>query len=374
MKIRLLLRELEKTFLQYLLLPLAYELNRKKRVDNNLVILADSKHDEIPFSLKAMHKELQKHNFKILNFCCDYSKLSLFEKLAKSISFMQYYAQAKYVFICDYFLPVSSCNKKNETKVIQLWHASGLQKKFGYDAKDDLGSFLFVRPTKNFDLVSVSAECMRSIIAKNWRLPLENVQALGTSRSDLFFEEGYADKCRKKFYELYPDALGKKVVLWAPSFRGNGSDAEICDLDGILKLKESLDEEFFFIIKLHPHLQYKYKIDNCDMNTEELYAVTDILITDYSSVLYDYLLFGGNVFFYVPDYEEYIKTRGMYIDYREDFKYPVISKIECLKSNILKVRQIDEDTLIYYKKKYIDSNDGMASIRIINYLSKKEKW
>lgn len=370
MKIKLLIRELEKGFLQYVLLPLVYELNRYQPVDDNLVIVADSKTDGIPFSLQSMHKELQRHKFNILNLCCDYSKLSLIGKLNKSIQFMRYYAQAKYVFICDYFLPVSSCRKKADTTVIQLWHASGLQKKFGYDAEDDLGSLLFVRPTKNFDFVSVSAECMREVIAKNWRLPLDKIQALGTSRSDVFFEEGYADNCRRKFYSLYPEAKGKKVILWAPSFRGNGSDADICGFDGILKLKESLSREYYFIIKLHPHLQKKYKMDNCEMNTEELYPVTDILITDYSSVFYDFLLFGKKVIFYVPDYEEYRRKRGLYIEYREEFSFPIVCKPDKLLEVIQDYSYINNQKTMKYKKKFIINNDGQASKRIINYLMK----
>ncbi len=368
MKIKMMIRELEKGFLQYILLPLAYEINRKKPVDEKLAILADSKSDGVPFSLQSMNKELLRQGFNVLNLCSDYSKLSILGKLSKSIQFMEYYAQAKYVFISDYFLPVSSCRKKSETKVIQLWHASGLQKKFGYDAKDDLDSLLFVRPTKNFDLVSVSAECIREIVARSWRLPIDKVQALGTSRSDVFFEEGYRDKCRNKFYLLYPESKGKKVILWAPSFRGNGSDAEICDLNGILKLKKSLTDEYYFIIKLHPHLQKKNKIDNCDMNTEELYPVTDLLITDYSSVFYDYLLFGNNVIFYVPDYEEYLEKRGMYIDYQNEFNFPIAFNAEELLKVIYNYTCLKKEEIQSYRKKFIKYNDGTVTKRVINYL------
>ena len=129
-QMKLLLRELQKAFLQHLLLPFVYWLFSYQKVNDNFVILADSKSDGVPFSLKAMYKELERRNYTILVWCHNYNKMNVFQKLVKSILFMKHYAEAKCVFICDYYLPVSSCNKKKETKVVQLWHASGLQKSY----------------------------------------------------------------------------------------------------------------------------------------------------------------------------------------------------------------------------------------------------
>ncbi len=365
---KLIVRELQKACLQHILLPIVYWIFSYQKVDDNFVILADSKSDGVSFSLKAMHKELQARNYNILVWCHNYDKLSFVQKLIKSILFMKYYAKAKYVFICDYYLPVSSCNKKAETKVVQLWHASGLQKKFGYDAPEDLGNLKWVKPTKNFDLVSVSSELMADVVSKNWRLSREKVKALGHSRSDFFFEDGYTERCKKQFYEGYPDAKGKKVVLWAPSFRGNGSDASIAGIDAILKLSERLNDDYYFIVKLHPHLQEKYKVDNCKIKTEELYPVTDILITDYSSVFYDFLLLKKKVIFYVPDYEEYIITRGMYIDYVIEFDFPVVYDVEDLSNIIRQSKELNDKEITRYKEKFIKNNDGKASKRIVELL------
>ena len=368
MNLKLVIREMEKAALQYVLLPAVYSMYRKQQIDEKFVIIADSKSDTTPFSLQAMKKQLKLSGYNVMDCCCDYSKLSIFQKLSKSIMFMKLYSRAKYVFICDYYLPVSSCRKKKGTKVIQLWHASGLQKKFGYDAIDDLGGLHFVRPTKNFDLIPVSAECMCKVIANNWSLSLDKVQALGTSRSDVFFEEGYSERCKDRFYKLYPEAADKKIILWAPSFRGNGSFAEIQGIEEILKMKERLYNEYFFIIKLHPHLQSKYHVDNCEMPTEELYPLVDILITDYSSVFYDYLLFNDNVIFYTPDYAEYMNTRGLYVDYEKEFSYPLVNNVNDLFSEINHYEFVDKHITDRYRAKFISKNDGNASERIIKYL------
>lgn len=362
------IRNIEKFILQHFLLPLCYKIFQLRKIDDSLVIFADAKHDDIPYSLKAMYDAIGKKNYRILNYCFDYSNMALWKKLWISMKFMALYATAQYIFICDYYLPVASCKKKRETKVIQLWHASGLQKKFGFDADDDLGKFHYINPVRNYDLVSVSADIMKLVISHNWRLPLDKIQALGCSRTDIFFTNMYAQKCRDKFYKQYPEARTKKVVLWAPSFRGNGGDPYIDSIEKIIALKKQISEEYFIIIKLHPNLQEKYMVDTCDIPTEELYPVVDILITDYSSVFYDYLLFGKNVIFYVPDYDFYIQNRGMYIDYSKEFDYPIVKNEKDLLRAIYEYRTIEETKIDLYKNKFIKMNDGNASERIIRYL------
>ena len=66
-------------------------------------------------------------------------------------NFMQVYAQAEYVFINSYFLPVSSCRKRKETTVVQLWHSGGLMKKMGYDTTEDIPKYYKGNPTANYD-------------------------------------------------------------------------------------------------------------------------------------------------------------------------------------------------------------------------------
>lgn len=365
---RLYIRNIEKFILQYLLLPLCYEIFRFRKIDDKVVIFADAKHNDIPYSLRSMYDEVSKRNYKVLNYCFDYSNMSVWKKLYVSMKFMALYAKAKYVFLCDYYLPTASCNKKRETKVVQLWHASGLQKKFGFDAIDDLGNYCYINPVKNYDLVSVSADIMKLVISHNWRLPLAKIQALGCSRTDIFFTTMYVQNCRDKFYSKYPEARGKNIILWAPSFRGNGGEPYLNLVENVINIKKQLSKNIFFIIKLHPNLQEKYEVDNCELPTEELYPVVDILITDYSSVLYDYMLFGSNVIFYVPDYNSYILNRGMYIDYSSEFEYPIVRNEKELLRAIYDYKPIEKSKIRSYRNKFIKMNDGKSSDRIITYL------
>ena len=362
-------RELEKALLQYVILPFAYKLFSRKEIQSQKVLFADSKHNGISYNLRSMHQEARNRGFTCIDICYDFEKLSAWQKLCTSIAFMKQYATAKYVFIADYYLPVSSCHKRKGTTVIQLWHASGLQKKFGYDSDEDLRNLTMINPVKNFDLVSVSAECVKQVMEQNWKLPADRIKVLGSSRTDILFDKDYLLKCREKFYSLYPEASGKKIILWAPTFRGKGYKAQIKGVEDICYVKEKLGEDYFFITKLHPNISRAHKLDSCSLNTEELYAVTDLLITDYSSVFYDYLLVKTDVIFFVPDYEEYKEDRGLYIDYRKEFKYPFVRTRHELQVAILEYHEVDANDIQQYKEKFLTMNDGKSSNRIWNCLN-----
>ena len=94
--------------------------------------------DKIPFSMEQIYNTLVAKGYSPIVMCKDIAKMSYPQLLKFLKGFMKEYAAAGYVYICSYFLPVSSCKKRKETKVIQLWHSGGLLKKMGYDTKDDI--------------------------------------------------------------------------------------------------------------------------------------------------------------------------------------------------------------------------------------------
>lgn len=362
------LRELQKSILQHVVLPIAYKYYCYQEIEPDLVVFADSRDEQLTYNSISMYSEVEKRGYRTVLFFHDFSKLSAWEKLKTSIAFMKLYARAKYVFVYNYYLPVSSCNKREKTKVIQLWHASGLQKKYGYDALDDLGGLRFVKPTKNFDLVPVSSIAVQKVVISNWRLSLDKVKLLGNSRTDLLFDKKYLESCKENFYASYPEAKGKKIVLWAPSFRGSDINGSFEFVDDIEYIKNSLPDDYFLIVKLHPHLLSLKEYNNCDMPTDSLIGIADFLITDYSSVFYDFMLLNTATIFYVPDYKEYQLSRGLYIDYCEEFSYPIVEDRQALLKSIIEYKAIPKEEIARYKEKFIQFNDGNASSRIMDAL------
>lgn len=322
MKISFRIKQILKMCMQKIVMPLMYRRYTHERdVEKGLVLFCDSHNYDLPFSMKRMSKEINRLQWegdpylRTEDWVMDFSKMDNKTKLRWINDFMKKYAVADWVFMCDNFLPVASCKKRPETKVIQLWHSGGLLKKFGYDTTDDIPAMYKGNVYKNYDLLTVSAPCCVPVLSSAMRLPEGIAQATGISRTDYYFDDRWNEVCRINFYSKYPKAEGKKIILWAPTFRGNAAEPYLRGMEGIKKAMEATGDKYFWILKLHPHMERCGMKSNCDIPCEELFCVTDLMITDYSSVVFDYLAYGRPFVLYAPDYEEFEKSRGFYVDY-----------------------------------------------------------
>ena len=398
MNLKLLLKQYIKMFSQNLMLPLWYRVCCFRPVTPGLVVFADAHHDSRPENMELLYQRLanvgtiskkkkEAAGLEIKELYLDYQKHSPAAVLKHMFTFMKAYAQAETVVICDNFLPVASCRKRKKTRVIQLWHACGAFKKFGYDTADDIPKNYRGNVFKNIDLVTVSAEKCVKPFASAMKLPEANVQPLGVSRTDVYFDKEWQQDCRREFYEKYPEAKGKKIVLWAPTFRGNPGKPELIDLD-LKKLQQQLGEEWLVLSRVHPHMHERYKETDCSIVTERLFPVIDVLIADYSSLIFEYLLFDRPLVMYVPDLAEYRKKRGFYLEFSEIPGYRV-KKEEALpmavqqeylayqqEKNYNKV-QLDEMRAFRKRREqflecYMSGCDGQATERILEYIQNRK--
>lgn len=368
-------KQIIKMIFQQVILPVIYDIYAVKPVIPNTVILADAHHDEIPFSMLAIKDELMQHpELQITELYWNNSSCSVLGIFRNMACFMKKYATAETVIICDNFLPAASCRKRKGTSVIQLWHACGAFKKFGYDTSADIPSYYKGNVLANCDLVTVSSQICVKPFSSAMRLPEKAVRPVGVSRTDLYFNDTFNQACRNQFFSQYPNAQGKKIVLWVPTFRGNPGIASVKGLDDILHARDQLKDTHYFIIKLHPHTQAHIEGTNCSISSEELLPVADVVITDYSSILFDAMIYKHPLVLFVPDLDEYLDNRGFYLDY---------NTLPGLRAqNLEQLLQIltDEDLLhssvnkVYtdFYDKYMASCDGHSTKRIINYIKKTD--
>lgn len=320
---KLFLKQYVKMFAQNCVLPVSYVFHCRRPVQRELVIFADAHHDRRPESMELLYQELKRRDgLEIREMYLNYQKASPAQVLKHMFAFMKSYARAGCVVICDNFLPAASCRKRRGTKVVQLWHACGAMKKFGYDTTDDIPKQYKGNVFKNTSLVTVSAPRCVKPFASAMRLKQEKVRPLGISRTDLYFQEAWREECREEFYRLYPQAKGKRVVLWAPTFRGNPGAPMLPKLD-LKRLQERLGEGWLVLCRVHPHMHDRYRDMDCKISTERLFPVTDVLIADYSSLIFEYLLFDKPLVLYAPDLEEYLEKRGFYLEYGDIPGYQV---------------------------------------------------
>lgn len=383
------IKQIIKMFLQNILLPLVYAWNARKPVEKGRILFADAHHDEIPFPMRRVYDSLTLQDKerpdniaeteRRITLCVrDFDKLSYGKLLRYLLWFMKQYATAEYVFLCDYYLPAASCCKRPETKVVQLWHSCGLMKKIAHDTGQDIPKGYRGDMFGNYTYLTLSAQVCVPVHARALRIPEERIFATGVSRTDNYFDEEWNRSCRDAFYESYPQARGKKIALWAPTFRGNAAMPRLEGLEAVRRAAGALSGEWYFVIKAHPHVDAHEKISNCEIPTEELLPVADLLISDYSSVMFDFLLYRRPIVLFAPDLEQYERERGFYIDYHE-LPYPIVKTGEELERAVEHCgRELSGEALIgaeeakkkaeridRFREKYVGACDGHATERIL---------
>lgn len=248
-----------------------------------------------------------------------------FVKPVKRNSFFYFYVMATSKIILSNVRLAESFKKRKEQFYIQTWHGFGI-KKIEKDAEKNL-SVEYVRKakndSKNINLIISNSKTATKIYKEAFWYNGE-VLEVGFPRNDMLLDCKKQKNILKKIKTKYPLIYEKKIVLYAPTFRNN-HNLSCYDLDVeslINQLEKRFDEEFVCLLRLHPNIaKYSNKI-NCDKSIDvseyddmqELLAVSDILITDYSSSITDFLVTSKPCFIYARDIDEYKKDRDFYFE------------------------------------------------------------
>ena len=268
------------------------------------------------------------------------------------------YKKSALVILNDNNYVISHCKPKN-TKVLQVWHACGAVKKFGNEIKRQY-------PIHNYDAILANSPYWKPIYASSFDVHEDQVHVTGMARTDVLFDQKKLNQKKEAFYQKYPQCIGKKIILYAPTFRGNIIDG----LKSIPFHYENIEnelQEYILLYKFHPLLS-DIKIDSqkaIDCHQEDLYtlfAVSDCLISDYSSIIFDYSLLNKPMIAFVPDEEEYGKTIGFNLDLKRDFPGSIChDEQEVLRA----VYALDTSKLPRFKQKFMPLQDGKNIQRII---------
>lgn len=223
----------------------------------------------------------------------------------------------------DYLRYLQNQPLRENQRVIQLWHACGAFKKFGQHGSNM--SVVMDRASHvQYNLVSVSSESVREIYADAFDIDIHKIQALGCPRTDCFFDKEWIRATKEKVYVRYPECRDREVILYAPTFRDIDRDRSsfFPELDFERLSKELLPEQIFIVCP-HPVMTKRIvgrEFHNIreirDFSTNELMFISDMLITDYSSVIFEYVLLNKPIAFFCYDLEAY--DRDFYIRYPED--------------------------------------------------------
>jgi CDP-glycerol glycerophosphotransferase len=265
--------------------------------------------------------------------------------------------------------------KKNGQIYINTWHSGSTLKKQGYDLE---GVPLEKRiPKKNIKYWDwfVAGSKNKAIILSNSVGYKGNMVVIGMPRIDYLINHQKEDvnKIKKK---LRID-IDKKIILYAPTYRDNDIKGE--NNKKILK-KIKVPEGYLLLVKFHYYNKktdiHNNKIwDISDYNDiNELFIISDVLISDYSTVIFDYSNLKRPIILYAYDLKEYKKMRNFYINYEEEMPGPIVKNIKQLNNELANLQTFEnrygEKRRSFYKK-FCSYNDGKATIRFVDMFVKK---
>ncbi|BAM48158.1 glycosyltransferase [Amphibacillus xylanus] len=297
-------------------------------------------------------------------------------KLVKkgTVAYVKYLARAKYL-ITDTTFP-HYFNKREEQSYIMAWHGTPYKtigkdvKSSNYDShknvmKNILHTDYFISPSKYTTDTILNSQTSKDLFSGE-------VLELGMPRVDLTYNVNAEDLKMKMNIPLE-----KKVVLYAPTWNDYSQDINqsvselVRDAE---QLQMLLGNDYLVALKVH-YYEYQaisnmntecYLVDN-SIDTNKVLQISDYLITDYSSVFFDYLGLKRPIYFYFKNYDEYSTKRGLYLE-KDELPGPTCSTIDKLAELISESTGILEDKYFPMIERFSPYDDGKVSKRVIDYI------
>jgi CDP-ribitol ribitolphosphotransferase len=290
-------------------------------------------------------------------------------------------ANARLFVVDDYYFPMYVVRPRRGTTFIQVWHACGAFKKFGYSVLDkhygaDAAQVEAIPIHTTYHRCLVSAARFIPAFAEAFNLPPARfTSALGIPRTDLFFDPDRSAAAAAAVRRRYAIPEGKRVILYAPTYRASRmtNARDPLDLD-IAALEAAIGSDHVLLLRSHPFVRQRSRIapsssfaievsDHPDIN--ELMLVSDVLVTDYSSAIYEFALLGRPMAFFAPDHAAYEASRGFYFDYVRGVPGPVFSSTDEL-AGWLRAAAFDTGRVRQFAAESFDVADGRATARFVD--------
>lgn len=301
------------------------------------------------------------------------------QSMGSWIEVLRKLAMSDYIFVEDHIPLLDWVRLDDSTTVVQLWHAGAGFKSSGYSRWGQQSGPGPVGCHRQYKYGISGSKNIAHFFSEVWGINDENVLPTGMPRIDRFLDAAYRAATTEKLLEQYPLCKGKKVILFAPTFRGKDRPKahypyERIDFD---KLYAQCGNDYVVLFKMHPWVKVPVPIrdehrdkflDVSDYrNINDLFYLTDLLITDYSSNIFEFSLMNKPMLFFAFDEIQYSFARGFHRDYKESVPGKICHSFDELLAAIA-AEDFDFAKVEAYVEKHFDHIDSGASDRVIDWI------
>lgn len=285
-------------------------------------------------------------------------------------------ATSKYVFVDNYAGVLSAIQFRKEVKCIQLWHAAGAIKKFGWrdpetDARSSRAKARFQDVYDRFQYIPVGSRQMAEIFSEAFQVDMSHFLYTGVPQTDFYFDEELKKARLQSVAARFPSIEGKTVVLYAPTYRKDALKRMTVQFD-IGQFLEKLDDEYVLLVRLHPSVHAAAKVpahprvilasDYPHIN--DLLLVSDILVSDYSSIPVEFSMLGKKMIFFTYDIDRYDETQGIWNINDLFFPGPMATTSNEVIEHILNP-EIDQAKIVSFSEHWNTYSNGRSSKQLI---------
>ena len=349
----------------------------KKQPIQNKIIFFSRQADQPSLDFQMLEAEIRRQHpeYETIMFCrfinSDLkSRIRYCIFLVKQIKEL---ATARVAILDSYSIPISLLDHRPELLVLQIWHSVGTMKKFGYsilDQPEGSSSALAhtMRMHHGYSYVLAAGEGYKDHLAEGFHFDRDRILTYPLPRLECLQNPIFIKENRQQIFQSYPALREKKNIVYVPTFR-KGEDDAFCN--ALSALADQLDfSQYNLILKNHPlvHLQYEDPRIICDQtfSSLEMLCVADLVISDYSCIIYEAAVLKKPIYFYVYDYDHYMSARDIYIDYMKEMPGPICKTATELVTAISSGKY-DHDKLERFLHKYVEAT-GHETENIVNFI------
>ncbi|MHA6250845.1 CDP-glycerol glycerophosphotransferase family protein [Oceanobacillus sp. CAU 1775] len=348
--------------------------------------------DNIFYATKAL-RSLSEEEIVILkdsssNYTFDESQAKVISFQLKSpfayLKSIYHLATATTVMVDTYQAFLAVTNFRPGTTCIQLWHAAGAIKHFGLKdpsnaARSQRAMERFQKVYDSFDYTVVGSENMVDVFKESFGLTDDRVLRTGIPRTDALFDSYKKHDVLKDMKKKYPQIRERKIILYTPTFRKQQLSGYQLELD-ISSLYQELSDQYVLLVKLHPAVsgaitnQFEdFVIDVSNYkDTNELLLITDLLISDYSSIPFEFALLEKPMIFFAYDIDTYRIESGLIEGYEDQMPGPVVLTTTEL-INVIQQEAFEFDRLRTFKNQWNEYSDGNSSLKLAQFITKTDE-
>lgn len=343
------------------------------------ILFASEQRPSIGGNLKRVHDRMRergldrvfdfRYSFRVPSTATPFSTLRLVYLLAIS----------DVVLVDDYFPIMGKIDLDESTKTIQLWHAGSGFKSIGFSRFGRYGSPTLNVSHRRYTYAIAGSTHLASVYAEAFGIEESAVIPTGLPRIDVFLDDDHRAEVARSFERDYPQLWGKRRVLFAPTFRGNGIDDAYYDY-GVIDFKELYEacgDEYVVMFRMHHFVkepvpipeEYRDRLFDLTSfpDTNDLLHMTDVLVTDYSSIIYEFSLLDRPILFYAYDKRTYAAVRGFHRDFDEVAPGTVCETFEQLTA-ALRNHTFDLSKIATFRAENFDHVDRGSADRVIDWL------